>query len=373
MNTHTRIARRIWLKRNLVFLAGASAAAGLPALMPTRVTAAAARRDSGTRRMKFAIMLSPDQPERLKQAVQIGVTHAITSAKGKLDKVSLDQYEATLAQIKLDFEKAGLQLSGLEGHPVNADRIRLGSPGRDEDIEKYCRAIEAAGKAGIPMICYNFMPVGWVRTRTDIPTRGGALTSGFDYETARNYPPTKYGEVTADQMWDNLTYFLKRVVPVAEKAGVKMALHPDDPPLTPLRGIARILVNADAFRRVLRIVESPANGMAFCQANFKLMGEDVGKLIREFGRRKKIFFVHFRDVRGTARHFEETFHDDGSANMVALLKLYHEVGFDGPIRPDHAPTMEGESNATPGYAMLGKIFAIGYMKGIAHACGIPVE
>jgi mannonate dehydratase len=323
--------------------------------------------------MKFALMLPCTPSPRWKQAVQIGVNHAITSVERTLNQADPAKYEEVLAKITSDFAQAGLKLAGLESHPINAHRIRLGLPGRNEDLDKYCRVIEAAGKVGIPMICYNFMALGVRRTRVDLPERGGALTTGFDLELARNDPPTEYGEVTAEQMWDNLTYFLKRVVPVAEKAGVKLALHPDDPPMTPLRRIARILINAEAFRRVLRTVESPANGIAFCQANFKLMGEDVNKLVLEFGKRRKIFFVHFRDVQGTAQKFVETFHDNGPSDMVALLKLYHQVGFDGPIRPDHAPTLEGEANEVPGYAMLGRMFAIGYMKGIAQASGIPVE
>ena len=128
-----------------------------------------------------------------------------------------------------------------------------------------------------------------------------------------------------------------------------MALHPDDPPISPLRGIGRILISAEAYRRVLDIVPSPVNGIAFCQAN-----------------------VHFRDVLGTGERFRETFHDNGPTDMATMLKLYHEVGFRGPNRPDHAPTFTGESNQSPGYAMQGKVFAIGYMRGLAQALNIPI-
>ena len=120
------------------------------------------------------------------------------------------------------------------------------------------------------------------------------------------------------------------------------------------------------------LAPSPYNGVTFCQANFRAMGEDIAAVGREFGRQKNIFFVHFRDIRGTADNFQETFHDNGPTDMPQMLKLYHEIGFDGPIRPDHAPTLEGEDNDRPGYAMHGKIFAIGYMKGILDALDIPV-
>ena len=223
------------------------------------------------------------------------------------------------------------------------------------------------------MCCYNWMAgIGWYRTKVDVPERGGALASEFDNQIAQKQGLTEWGRISEEKIWDNLTYFLKRIMPVAEKANVKMALHPDDPPLSPLRGIGRILTSGEAFRRILQIVPSSVNGIAFCQANFKLMGEDIRGLVREFGGQGKIFFVHLRDVLGTRECFRETFHDNGPTDMAEMLKLYHEVGFRGPIRPDHAQTLADESNERPGYAMQGKVFAIGYIKGIAEALGIPL-
>jgi mannonate dehydratase len=262
----------------------------------------------------------------------------------------------------------------VESHPVGAERIKLGLPGRDEEIENYCAAVEALGEVGIPMCCYNFMAgIGWYRTKTDVPERGGALTSEFDNREAEKQGLTKWGEIGEDKIWDNLTYFLKRIIPVAERAGVKMALHPDDPPVSPLRGIGRILTSADNYRRVFDITPSPVNGVTFCQANFKAMGEDIEKVAREFCEQDKVFFVHFRDIEGQGERFRETFHDNGPTDMARMLQIYHEAGFDGPIRPDHAPTLVGESNDSPGYAMQGKIFAIGYMKGIMDALDIPCQ
>jgi mannonate dehydratase len=325
------------------------------------------------RGIKLALMLDIQNKERCILARQIGVNHAIVSVNRTLRRIPRDQYAEALAKLKAAYEESGLTISGVESHPVAAEKIKLGVPGRDEEIENYCAAIEALGKVGIPMCCYNFMAgIGWYRTKTDIAERGGALSSEFDNQIAKKQGLTRWGEISEGKIWDNITYFLKRIIPVAEKAGVKMALHPDDPPISPLRGIGRILTSGRAFRRVLQIVPSPVNGITFCQANFKLMGGDIRALVREFGGQGKIFFVHLRDVKGTGVRFHETFHDNGPTDMPQMLKLYHEVGFDGPIRPDHAPTLASESNQSPGYAMQGKVLAIGYMKGIAQALNIPV-
>jgi mannonate dehydratase len=325
------------------------------------------------RGMKLALMLRPENQESWVLARQIGVNHAIVPLSKELEKVTRDKYLDTLTKIKAAYEATGLTIAGVESHPVAAEKIKLGLPGRDEEIANYCAVIEALGQLGIPMCCYNFMAgIGWYRTKVDIPERGGALASEFDNRFAEEQGLTEWGKISEEKIWDNLTYFLKRIIPVAERANVKMALHPDDPPLSPLRGIGRILTSGEAFRRVLRIVPSPVNGIAFCQANFQLMGEDIKSLVRDFSKHGKIFFVHLRDVKGTRERFRETFHDNGPTDMAEMLKLYHEVGFRGPIRPDHAPTLADESNERPGYAMQGKVFAIGYMKGITEALNIPV-
>jgi mannonate dehydratase len=286
--------------------------------------------------------------------------------------VRKEEYFETVQKLKGEFAELGLTVAGVESHPVPAEKIKLGTEGRDEEIENYKWAIEALSKAGINMICYNFMAgLGWFRTRTDLPERGGALTSEFDNDVAAKQGPTAWGEISEEKMWDNMNYFIKAVMPVAEKFNVKMALHPDDPPLSPLRGIGRIVTNAKNYRRIMDIVPSPVNGVTFCQANFKLMGEDIYSLAKEWCGKKKIFFVHFRDVAGDKVKFRETFHDNGPTDMVRMLQIYSKSGFNGPIRPDHAPTIEGEANDRPGYAMGGKVLAFGYMKGIMDALKLP--
>jgi mannonate dehydratase len=343
-----------------------SAAAAIAA---SRASVRAAGQPGGSL-IQLAEILNPGETGRLKLAKQIGVNHAIVNAD--LGKYRKEEYDTAVAKAKAAIESAGLAMAGVESHPVPAEKIKLGLPGRDDEIENYKWAIHALAKNGVPMICYNWMAgVGWYRTKTDVPERGGALSSEFDYETAQARGLTEWGEISEDKIWSNMEYFQRAVMPVAEKAGVKMALHPDDPPISPLRGIGRILTSAANYRRVMDIVPSPINGVTFCQANFKLMGEDIEALAKEWCRQKKIFFVHFRDVTGDKRHFRETFHDNGPTNMVRMLEIYSEYGFHGPMRPDHAPTLEGESNDHPGYAMTGKVFAIAYMKGIMRAKGIP--
>jgi len=160
-------------------------------------------------------------------------------------------------------------------------------------------------------------------------------------------------------------------MPAAETAGVKMGLHPDDPPVPALRGIARILNSPANIRRALALSRSPSHGLTYCQANFTLLGDGDRSLLREF--RDRVVFVHFRDVEGTAASFHETFHDNGPTNMPGMIRLYHDLGFMGPIRVDHVPTLAGESNDAPGYALLGRLFAIGYLVGILQTLKVPYE
>jgi mannonate dehydratase len=338
------------------------------------LSAAAAPGIGKTGGIKLCEVFGPGQASRMRLARQLGVNWAIAGVTGALAKVRRDQYVETLTAINSEFQQAGLKIAGVESHPVPAEKIKLGLPGRDEEIENYKAALHALARVGIPMVCYNFMAgLGWYRTRVDVPARGGALTSEFDNRAAQKQGLTEWGVISEEKIWSNLEYFVKAIMPEAEKAGVQMALHPDDPPISPLRGIGRILTSAANYRRVLDMAPSPVNGITFCQANFKAMGEDIYGLAREWCTAKKIFFVHFRDIEGQGERFRETFHDNGPTDMARMLKIYSDAGFDGPMRPDHAPTMEGESNATPGYAMMGKVFAFGYMKGLMQGLRIPYE
>lgn len=323
--------------------------------------------------MKIAEFL-PAAPDRLwRLARQMGLRHAICKCAPELTGLNPPWDIDALATIQRRFTEAGFTLTGLEGDQFDMSRIKLGLPGADEDLALYERLLRNMGELGIPLLCLNFMAqLGWHRSTSDAPGRGGALVTRFDLAELPT-EPTAAGEVTAERMWVNFETFLRRVVPVAEAAGVRLGLHPDDPPLPRLRGIARVLWRPECFQRAFDAAPSPALGVTFCQANFSLMPGDPMAWCRRFAEQGKLFFVHFRDVRGTAERFEETFHDEGPADMPAWIKLYGDLGFDGPLRVDHVPTMAGEENDRPGYATSGRLFAVGYLKGILQTLRIPYE
>lgn len=311
---------------------------------------------------------TPDKSWNL--ALQLGVNHAIVKAAPELTGLKPPSDIDSLRCIQKRFEEAGFTLTGLEGDQFDMQRIKLGLPGRDEDLENYCRMLRNMGELGIPLLCYNFMAtIGWCRTSVSVPTRGGALTSRFDIQELDNTLVPDAERVSEEQLWKNYAYFIEQVIPAAHQANVKMGLHPDDPPVSPLRGVARIFTRPECFDQAMRLSDSPSHGITFCQANFVAMGSDLEKSISHFAPR--IQFVHFRDIRGSAEHFTETFHDDGPTDMAHALAFYHEAKLDVPIRVDHVPTMAGEDNTQHGYAVEGRLFAIGYMKGIMDAYHIP--
>ena len=313
--------------------------------------------------MKLGLMLPARQNIQWTLAAQLGVEAVVTKAAPELTGLPDPSDYQSLKTIRDNFNAAGLELYALEGDEFDMSRIKLGLPGRDEDIEKYQKMLTNMGRLGLKLLCYNFMAgVGWFRSRNDLKERGGALTSGFDIAEIDNNVPLKLSE---EQLWDNYAYFIRAVMPAAEAAGVKMGLHPDDPPISPLFGYSRILTSADAYRRAMSLSDSPSHGITFCQATFRTMGEDVFELIPEFG--KRIFFLHFRDVTGSKTCFRETFHDNGPTDMVELLRTTLKHAPDCLIRPDHTPTMAGESNENFGYTMQGNLFATGYIKGILDA------
>jgi len=275
-----------------------------------------------------------------------------------------------LLHLRQRVKYAGLRLAAIENVPSRwYDRILRGMDGRNEQIENWCKTLTNMGKAGIPALGYHWMMAGVWRTSTHFPERGGAFVTGFDYDLVKTDPlrATRYMEpplppvkLSERQMWENFTHFLKKVVPIAEEVGVKMGLHPDDPPVSPLGGTTRIFTNVDAFKRMIEIVESDCNGIEFCQGTFTEMGADIPETIRYFGKRKKILYVHFRNVKGSVPKFHETFIDDGDVDMFEAMKAYKEVGFDGPLIADHVPRMIDD---TP-WGHRGRAYAIGYMRAL---------
>jgi mannonate dehydratase len=217
----------------------------------------------------------------------------------------------------------------------------------------------------IRTICFNWMAhIGWLRTSSNYPERGGALVTEFNMA---DFKPTG-AEITADKLWANYEYFVKSVIPEAEKYGIKLALHPDDPPVPRLGDVERIMISkANVKKAVYDIVKSDSLGITMCQANYFIMGENLESMIKEFA--DKIYLVHFRNTTGLPNHFRETFHDNGDIDMARIMKCYIENGVNVPIRVDHVPTMAGERSTLAGYDALGRLFAIGYLKGILDGVG----
>lgn len=311
--------------------------------------------------MKIAAVVNPPTDVNLRTIAQIGVEHQVY--------YDMAGMPADLESLRTAKEKAlrnGLRLSVIEGGP-KIDRIVMGADGRDAQIEIYKRSLDHMGKLGIGVLCYNFMPqvladAMVVRTSFETLERAGALTSSFELARFDNERMTAVGSTTDEQIWDNLDYFLRRIIPVAEAAGVRLAMHPDDPPVSPMWHLARILRSVENFERLFAMHPSPVNGMTFCQGCFTELGVDVCATIRRFAGR--IHFAHFRDVSGTLTNFRETFPDNGPTDMVEVLRTYHEIGSTALIRIDHVPRLAMEASAADGYGLQGHIFGIGYLKGL---------
>ncbi|MBZ9938670.1 mannonate dehydratase [Mesorhizobium sp. BR1-1-16] len=315
--------------------------------------------------LEIAEFISPTPSPVWRLAQQAGVTLAV----GGLPPEDLLEGEAPwdyapLQRLKQRYEAGGFKLVVIEARPP-LNKAKRGLPGRDAEIETVCRLLTNMGRLGIPVWCYEWMTdFNWVRTNLATPSRGGSVVTSFNAADVRadltDQPP-----IDEEALWTHLDYFLKKVLPVAEKAGVKISMHPDDPPLSPIRGVGRIMRSIDNYQRLIELVPSPMNTITLCQGNFTLMTDDLPADIRKFG--KKISFVHFRDVRGTPSAFEETWHDAGKTDMLACMKAYRDIGFDGVLRPDHVPTVEGDSNDNAGYSAFGRLYAIGYIRGLHQA------
>lgn len=272
-----------------------------------------------------------------------------------------------LLRLRTYCEDYGLRLESIENVPLRFyDTAMLGLPGRDEQIEHYQETIRNIGRAGITILGYHWMPNSVWRTSGTTPGRGGARVTSFDMDLAKSAPRSHGREYTEDEMWDNYAYFVQAVVPVAEEAGVRLALHPDDPPVPSLGGVARLFKNFEGFRRAMDdIAPSPNHGLNFCMGCWSEMGgnENVLKGIRYFAGKGRIFYGHFRDVQGTAGKFAECFLGEGNVDLVAAMRAFKEVGFTGFLIDDHVPRMVDDTE----WGHRGRAYATGYMMALLNA------
>ena len=347
---------------------------------------------------------------------QMGITDVIVKVNPDLTGLPDPWRYETLKSIVDRLASAGLTVAGLEGDPFDMTPIKnfgergTGNGEREETLAHYRELLESMARLGIKLLCYNFMVgKGWSRTGVR-EGRGGAKATYFSlkggeksWSSRKEYPPSNSNsklpldsptptqnsnsklKLDAEQVWANYEYFIKAVMPMAERCGVRMGLHPDDPCLPSLGGYARIFGSVEAYDRAYALYPSPSNAVTFCQANFKLMlgnGErgtgnseretrnaelqTLEGVARHFG--KRISFIHVRDVEGTKEDFTELFHDQGDTDQFALMRTYRELGLDVPVRGDHVPEMAYDRiltpEGTPGYFTLGRLFANGYLKAL---------
>ena len=333
--------------------------------------------------MKLVEFVPPTPHPLWKLCPQMGITDVIVKVNPDLTELPDPWKFETLASIVGRLKSAGLTVVGLEGDPFNMTPIKeFGERGmkngeREEALAHYRELLESMGRLGIKLLCYNFMVgKGWSRTGVR-EGRGGAKATYFSITSSscstrlkhlvNPVSPVKENLIlTHEQVWANYEYFVKAVMPIAEKWGIRMGLHPDDPCLESLGGYARIFGSIEAYDRAYAIYPSPSNAVTFCQANFKLMGVDLAETARHFG--KRIAFIHIRDVEGDKTDFTELFHDHGDVDQFALMRVYRGLGLDVPVRGDHVPEMAYDrvltQEGTPGYFTLGRLFANGYLKAL---------
>ena len=379
--------------------------------------------------MKLVEFVPPVKHPLWKLCLQMGITEVIVKVNPDLTGLPDPWKYETLKKIVDGLAAEGLKVVGLEGDPFDMSPIKEygagddnccvehadcagqhpettlhvstrstwlnNSASREEALAHYRELLESMSRLGIKLLCYNFMVgTGWARTGVR-EGRGGAKATYFSLPET----PTLPLKLTKDQVWANYEYFIKSVMPTAEKFGIRMGLHPDDPCLDSLGGYARIFGSVEAYDRAYAIYPSPSNAVTFCQANFKLMftedssqtaepnssadsvplrlcvknnpTETLCNVARHFG--KRIAFIHIRDVEGDKTDFTELFHDQGDTDQFALMRTYRELGLDVPVRGDHVPEMEGDrklvEDAIPGYFNMGRLFANGYLKALLKGTG----
>ena len=272
-----------------------------------------------------------------------------------------------LVKLKLSIESYNLQLSAIENVPTHFyDHIMLNGPNKNMQIENMIQNIENMADVGIPNFGYNWMPSHVWRTNPR-HIRGGAIATAFDYESAKNYPLTHDREYSEDEMWESLEEWIKIITPIAEKKNIRLGIHPCDPPVEKLGGIPQLLRSFESYKRLIEIVDSPSNGIEFCQGTFSEMedAKDGGiyEMIDYFSSRKKILYVHFRNVSGTVPKFNEEFINSGYVDMHKAMNIYLKNGFDSFFIDDHVPLTNNDTE----WGHAGRAFANGYIQALIES------
>ena len=331
-----------------------------------------------------------DDPVSLKYIKQIPGVRDVVGSLFELPVGEVWTINA-IKDLKDTIESAGLKLSVIESIPIH-EEIKLGSGNRDNWIENYCESIRNMGFLGVTVLCYNFMPVfDWVRTDLEHQLEDGATALEFDEDKLSDFDFSEgtpdmpawvkysaeelqellkaYQAMSAEQLWDNLEYFLKKVVPVAEEVGVRMAIHPDDPPWS-VFGLPRIITGIESLQRLVNTVDSPSNGITLCTGSLGANPHiDMVEAADVFGKQGRINFVHLRNVQhDTEKRFHESPHPSefGELDMYAIMKKLHEHQYLGPMRPDHGRMIWGETG-TPGYGLYDRALGLMYLQGLWEA------
>lgn len=310
----------------------------------------------------------PPRPEQLTYARQMGITDLVMANAGSLPDDNGTWQVKDLAMMRLNVESHGLRVAAMENVPISFyDHIMLGGPKRDQQIDNMITTIRNMALAGIPVFGYHWMPSSVWRT-TPKPVRGGAIATAFNYDEVKDLPFTHERQYTEEELWANLEYWLKIIIPVAEEAGIRLGIHPDDPPVKQIGGIPRLFSSYENYRRYLAIYESPNNAIEFCQGTISEMtdssDDNIYGFIDEMVRRDKVLYVHFRNVSAPdPNDFREEFINTGHVDMYRAMKTYYDAGYEGLFLDDHVPRTQGDTDRQH----QSRSFAFGYIQAMIEA------
>jgi mannonate dehydratase len=308
------------------------------------------------------------KPATLKWLAQIGCRHVVFQGTDQVDREKRGYWlRAEVEDARRQCEQAGMTLESMMLPHGFYRKAMLGQPGRDAEIENVCRSVRAASEGGVKLLEWRFKPdffwgdsVGYYTAEG----RGGAKLKAFDYSRVANAGPLEeVPPASFEEMWSRFRYFAKPVLEEAGRAGVRMTMHPTDPPVPSMRGVAHIFHHPDNFRRMLAEFPTAACGVTFCQGTITEMGVDVAAEIRHFGGRNRLYHVHFRNVKGKVPRYVESFIDEGDMDMLEAMRAYKAVNYIGPIVSDHTPKIDGDI----GFGWVGRSYSHGYMRALIHA------